>query len=102
MKRSVYRMGALYGTLTSLIVMAFAYLGNSIFALPFFPFNLFDWLTRHLPGVVIHTAIQLMVTCHHRTGPGTYRYGCQVGRTNPGIDPGIDHRDWLRPGPGSR
>jgi DMSO/TMAO reductase YedYZ molybdopterin-dependent catalytic subunit len=62
MKRSVYWMGAFYGTLTSLIVMAFAYLGNSIFALPFFPFNLFDWLTRHLPGVVIHAAIRLMVT----------------------------------------
>ena len=62
MKRSVYLVGALYGLLTSLIVMAFAYLGNAFLTFPFFPFSLFDWLTRHLPGAVIHTTIQIMVS----------------------------------------
>jgi hypothetical protein len=70
MKRSFYRIGALFGLLTSLTVMAFAYLGNAILTLPFFPFNLFDWLTRHLPGAVIHATIQLMVSAITALGLG--------------------------------
>ncbi len=70
MKRSVYLVGVGFGALTSLIVMAFAYLGNAFFSLPFFPFNIFDWLTRHLPGVVIHTVIQLMVSAITALGLG--------------------------------
>ena len=70
MKRSVYRMGAFYGALTGLVVMAIAFLGNLIFAFPFFPFILFDWLTRHLPGAVIDTAIQLIVSVITALGLG--------------------------------
>ena len=70
MKRSVYLRGVLYGIPTSLIAMALAYLGNAIFAFPFFPFDLFDWLTRHLPGVVIDTAIRMMVSVITALGLG--------------------------------
>jgi hypothetical protein len=83
-------MGAFYGALTSLIEMAFAFLGNSILAFPFFPINLFDWLTRHLPGVVIHTAIQLIVSTITALA---YLYGCQVSRTNSSTDSGFGHGD---------
>ncbi len=61
MKRSVYLIGALFGLLTSLVVMAISYLGNVIFALPFLPFDLFEGLTRILPGAIVETGIQTMV-----------------------------------------
>ena len=70
MKRSVYLMGILSGVSTSLIVMALAYLGNAIFSFPFFPFDLFDWLTRHLPGVLINTTIRVMVSMITALGLG--------------------------------
>jgi hypothetical protein len=62
MKQSIGWLGVLVGALTSLVVMALAYLGNLLLALPFFPFDLFDWLTRHLPGVVIEFTLRLMIS----------------------------------------
>jgi DMSO/TMAO reductase YedYZ molybdopterin-dependent catalytic subunit len=62
MKRSIYWMGAVFGLVTSLVAMALAYLANAFFSLPFFPFDLFDWLTRHLPGALIDTSIRTMVS----------------------------------------
>jgi DMSO/TMAO reductase YedYZ molybdopterin-dependent catalytic subunit len=62
MKRSFWLMGALVGFLTSLITMAFSYLGNLWLSLSFFPFDLFDWLTRHLPGSVIEFVLQRMIS----------------------------------------
>jgi DMSO/TMAO reductase YedYZ molybdopterin-dependent catalytic subunit len=79
MKRSVYLLGMLYGLCTSFIVMAFAYLGFAIFALPFFPFNLFDWLARHLPGAVIHSFIQLMVSLITALGLGPIDVVAKLG-----------------------
>ena len=61
MKRSVYLIGALYGLLTSLIVMAVSFLANLVLALPFLPFDLFEGLTRILPGAVVDKGIQTMV-----------------------------------------
>ena len=49
------------GGLTSLPVIALAYLGEQVFQLPFVPYNLFDWLARVLPGSVIRTGIDSIV-----------------------------------------
>jgi DMSO/TMAO reductase YedYZ molybdopterin-dependent catalytic subunit len=61
MKRSFLLVGALFGLLTSLALMAVSYLGNLLVNLPFLPFDLFDWLTRHLPGSIVETGIRSMV-----------------------------------------
>lgn len=62
MKRSILLVGALIGFLSSLIVMALSYLGNALASLPFIPFDLFDWMARHLPGALIDTNIRTMVS----------------------------------------
>ena len=62
MKRSIYLLVALFGLLTSLIVMAISFLANLVFSLPFLPFDLFEGLTRLLPGKIVDTAIHTMVT----------------------------------------
>ncbi len=49
------------GALTSLPVIALSYLGSQLAGLPFFPFDLFDWLARVLPGNIITTGIDSMV-----------------------------------------
>lgn len=51
----------LAGGLTALTVVALAYLGNQLVGLPFFPFDLFDWITRILPGGLVIATIELMV-----------------------------------------
>jgi DMSO/TMAO reductase YedYZ molybdopterin-dependent catalytic subunit len=51
----------LAGGLTALTVVALAYLGNHLVGLPFFPFDLFDWVTRVLPGGLVIATIELMV-----------------------------------------
>ena len=61
MKRSFWVLGALFGFLTSLIDMALSYLGNIWLGLPFFPFDLFDWLTRNLPGSIIEFGLRNMI-----------------------------------------
>ncbi len=49
------------GALTSLPVIALSYLGSQVAGLPFFPFDLFDWLARVLPGNIITVGIDSMV-----------------------------------------
>ncbi len=61
MKRPNLFGGALTGALISLPVIALTYLGMVIGSLPFVPFDIFDWMTRHLPGPFITLAIQTMV-----------------------------------------
>ena len=61
MKRSFVLVGAMFGLLTGLALMAVSYLGNLLVNLPFLPFDLFDWLTRHLPGSVVEAGIRTMV-----------------------------------------
>jgi hypothetical protein len=62
MKRSPLLTSAIYGFLTGLVLLALSYLGNAWFLLPFLPFDLFDWLTRHLPGSIIEAGIRSMVS----------------------------------------
>ncbi len=62
MKRN-YRLfeGAVLGGITAAGVAALFYLLMNAALLPFFPFDIFDWMTRHLPGAVIAFGISTMV-----------------------------------------
>ncbi|MHB1134169.1 MAG: molybdopterin-dependent oxidoreductase [Chloroflexota bacterium] len=53
--------GAVVGVLTSLPLLAFYYLGAQAAMLTFVPFDLFDWLSRLLPGSLIARSIDVMV-----------------------------------------
>src|SRR5690606_23644117 len=53
--------GALLGGLMSLPLIALFYLGQQWAALPFVPFDLFDWLARVLPGGIVRVGIDTMV-----------------------------------------
>ena len=57
-----YWKAAALGALTSIPVMALAYLAERLVGLPFTPFDLFDGLARVLPGDVITIGIDAMVT----------------------------------------
>lgn len=63
--RTQYKPGLWLGLLTGLFLTlplaAIFYLGYRLAALPFPPFNLFDWQTRILPGSVLAKGINTMV-----------------------------------------
>jgi hypothetical protein len=54
-------LGLLSGLFLALPVVAIFYLGYRLVALPFPPFNLFDWQTRILPGSALAKGINTMV-----------------------------------------
>lgn len=54
-------MGALIGALLTAPQIALLYLGNQLAALPFVPFDLFDWMTPLLPGPLITFGIDRMI-----------------------------------------
>ena len=54
-------LGALFGALTALPLMALFYLGQTLARLPFVPFDLFDWMARVLPGGLVTLGIDAMV-----------------------------------------
>jgi DMSO/TMAO reductase YedYZ molybdopterin-dependent catalytic subunit len=60
------RSGLVTGTFIAAMVTASLisvfYLGWSIFGLPFVPYDVFDWMTRILPGQVLAAGIDAMVT----------------------------------------
>jgi DMSO/TMAO reductase YedYZ molybdopterin-dependent catalytic subunit len=58
------------GALTSLPVVALSYLGSQVAGLPFFPFDLFDWLARVLPGNIITVGIDSMINFIRLLGIG--------------------------------
>jgi hypothetical protein len=55
-------LGLLSGLFLTLTLVAIFYLGYRLAALPFPPFNLFDWPTRILPGSVLAKGINTMVS----------------------------------------
>ena len=61
MNRKSLATGAFLGTLSSLVVIGLMYLGEQAASLPFVPFDVFDWLTRVLPGDVLTFTIDLIV-----------------------------------------
>jgi DMSO/TMAO reductase YedYZ molybdopterin-dependent catalytic subunit len=70
MRRPSLLLGAMLGGLTSLPLIALAYLGEQLAHLPFVPFDLFDWLARVLPGSVIRTGIDTIVRLITLLGQG--------------------------------
>ena len=54
-------LGLWSGLFLTLPLVAIFYLGYRLAALPFPPFNLFDWQTRTLPGWVLAKGINTMV-----------------------------------------
>src|SRR5574341_824022 len=61
MKRISLIRGGLLGGLSALTVVALTYLGERFARLPFIPFDIFDWMTRALPGGLITFVIDTMV-----------------------------------------
>ncbi|MCL4507735.1 MAG: molybdopterin-dependent oxidoreductase [Chloroflexi bacterium] len=62
MRRVRVPAGILFGVLTSTTVIALSYLGGQYFGLPFFPFDLFEFATRVLPGPIVTFGIGAMVS----------------------------------------
>src|SRR5215470_16866844 len=52
---------ALIGALLTSPLIALFYLGWKLLGLPFVPFNIFDWISRALPGSIDTLAIDWMV-----------------------------------------
>lgn len=54
--------GLLFGALTAIVVSALTYVANLLAGLAFPPFSLFDFMTRILPGAVVTTSIDTIVS----------------------------------------
>ncbi len=61
LRRPPLSLAALLGGLSSLPLIAIAYLAEQWAGLPFVPFDLFDWLARVLPGRVITLGIDTIL-----------------------------------------
>jgi len=61
MKKLKLGTGALVGALLTAPLIGVMYLADQWMGLPFVPFDLFDWLTRVLPGPLITFGIDLMI-----------------------------------------
>lgn len=61
MKQKNLLTSLLIGGLITAPLIATSYLGNQLFGLAFVPFDVFDWMTRLLPGPVITFGIDLMI-----------------------------------------
>jgi DMSO/TMAO reductase YedYZ molybdopterin-dependent catalytic subunit len=61
MKKLNLGTGALVGALLTAPLIGMMYLADQLIGLPFVPFDLFDWLTRVLPGPLITFGIDLMI-----------------------------------------
>lgn len=70
MRKTSIVKGGLWGAFTALTVVALTYLGERWLALPFVPFDIFDWMTRTLPGGVITFGIDTIVTLISRLNLG--------------------------------
>ena len=61
MKRLGVGAGALSGALLTAPLLGIMYLADQLAGLPFIPYDLFDWITRVLPGAIITFGIDLMI-----------------------------------------
>ncbi len=53
--------GAAAGAMVTAPLMALFYLANKLFELPFPPYDLFDWITRVLPGPLVTFGLDLFI-----------------------------------------
>ncbi|MEX1248836.1 MAG: molybdopterin-dependent oxidoreductase [Anaerolineales bacterium] len=58
---SIILNGAVLGALSSLTVIGLLAAGESLLGTPFVPFDIFDWMSRTLPGWLIGSVITAMV-----------------------------------------
>lgn len=63
-------MGMLVGLVLTASLTGVMYLADHLVGLPFVPFDLFDWITRVLPGPVITFGIDLMIDSMRLLGLG--------------------------------
>ena len=61
MRKLALGTGALVGGLLTAPLIAVMYLADHLAGLPFVPYDLFDWITRVLPGPVITFGIDMMI-----------------------------------------
>jgi len=69
--RRTLSTGALTGALLTAPLIAVSYLGWKTLDLPFAPFDLFDWMTRALPGAVATFGVDSMVRLTGALGVNT-------------------------------
>jgi DMSO/TMAO reductase YedYZ molybdopterin-dependent catalytic subunit len=62
MRRASVGLGLVIGALTSVVLTSVLALGHALAGLPFLPFDVFEWLTRILPGRLLTAAIDLIVS----------------------------------------
>ena len=60
-QKNILIRGAILGGITAAGVAGLFYLLQITFQLPFLPFDIFDWMARHLPGPIIAFGISTMV-----------------------------------------
>ncbi|NIM96163.1 MAG: molybdopterin-dependent oxidoreductase [Anaerolineales bacterium] len=56
-----YSIGLIFGALGSIGLIAASYLGYQVADFPFVPFDIFDWMTRILPGSLVTAGIDTMI-----------------------------------------
>lgn len=61
MTKPLARDGALVGAMLTAAFIAVSFLGWTLFALPFLPFDLFDWIARILPGSMATRGVDAFV-----------------------------------------
>lgn len=62
MRKPSLLTGALIGVLIAAPLLVVFALGNSLFGLPFVPFDLFDWLVPVLPSDLLNTGKEIMIS----------------------------------------
>lgn len=62
--------GALAGALLTAPLIALLYLAHKLVSLPYLPFDLFDWMTRLLPGSMVTFGIDMMIDTIRLFGAG--------------------------------
>jgi DMSO/TMAO reductase YedYZ molybdopterin-dependent catalytic subunit len=62
MKKPNLGIGILIGALLTASLMSVMYLANQLVGLPFAPFDLFDWMTRVLPGPLVTFGVDTMIS----------------------------------------
>lgn len=68
MRRPGLLMGAAIGAILAAPLLTILYLAQQLLGLPFAAFDLFDWLTRRLPGGLVTFGIDAMVAVIRRVG----------------------------------
>jgi DMSO/TMAO reductase YedYZ molybdopterin-dependent catalytic subunit len=63
-------IGALIGAFLTLLSITVFFLGSQVAGLPFVPFDVFDWMARVLPGSLVRTGIETMVSGIRAVGIG--------------------------------